>query len=84
MKNFRLKSNLWRFEWIIRGEMNSNQKHSPSIWAIWGTHYGCLPVKHVLTNRSCAARGRRIFLEILELLQDPFRSHRSEETPRIK
>ena len=44
---------LWGFERIIRREMNRDQKHTTRIWTIWRTHYSCLPVEHVFTNRAC-------------------------------
>lgn len=56
---------LWRFERIIRGEMNSDQKHTPCIRTIWGTHYGSLPMKHVFTNRSCSTNNIESVIYIL-------------------
>ena len=41
------------FEWVVRWEVNSDQKHATSIWAIWWTHNRRLPVEHIFGNRAC-------------------------------
>lgn len=43
---------LRRLEWIIWRKMYSYKKDTPCIGAIWGTHNGRLPVKHVFCNRA--------------------------------
>uniref|UniRef100_A0A2P2LG68 Uncharacterized protein n=1 Tax=Rhizophora mucronata TaxID=61149 RepID=A0A2P2LG68_RHIMU len=55
--------------------MDCDKKHSTCIWTIRRAHDRCLPMEHVFSNRACAARGRRILLEILELFQDSLRCH---------
>lgn len=41
---------LGRFKWIVRRKMNCNKKNTACIRTISGTHYCCLPMKHVLCN----------------------------------
>ncbi|MFS7964550.1 hypothetical protein Hanom_Chr08g00751661 [Helianthus anomalus] len=44
---------LWGLKWVIRGEMNIDEKHPTRVRAIRRSHYRCLPMKHVLSNRTC-------------------------------
>uniref|UniRef100_A0A0V0HIT4 Putative ovule protein n=1 Tax=Solanum chacoense TaxID=4108 RepID=A0A0V0HIT4_SOLCH len=55
--------------------MNSNKKHSTRIGTVSWTHDCCLPMKHIFSYWASTARGRRIFLEILQLLENPFGCH---------
>lgn len=52
MKYLSSESNLWGLEWIIRWEVNGNQKHTTRIRTILGPHDRCLPVEHVLCHRT--------------------------------
>lgn len=44
---------LRRLERIIWGEMNRHKKNTTRKRAVGRAHYGSLPMKHILTNRSC-------------------------------
>uniref|UniRef100_A0A2P2L8G0 Ubiquitin-conjugating enzyme E2-17 kDa isoform X1 n=1 Tax=Rhizophora mucronata TaxID=61149 RepID=A0A2P2L8G0_RHIMU len=43
------------FERIIRWEMDGHKEDPTSIWTIIWTNDGSLPVKHILSHRTCTA-----------------------------
>jgi len=54
-----------RFEWIIRGKVNGEEKDSALVRTLWGTHDGGLPVKQIIAYGACAALGGRVSAKIL-------------------
>jgi len=66
---------LWRLEWIIRREMNGEEKDSPLVGAFWGTHDGGLPMKQVVSHWTGTALGWRVSAEVLEFFVDSFECH---------
>ena len=45
-------------EWVVWGEVNSNQKYTTSIWAFRWTHDCRLPVEHIFRHRACSVKTR--------------------------
>jgi len=59
------KRHLWRFEWVVRWEVDGQEKHSSLIRAVWGSHDGGLPMKEIFSNWSSWALSWRITTKIL-------------------
>jgi hypothetical protein len=57
IRNNTINEYLGWLEWIIRRKMNGNKKNTPSIRAIRGTHYSCLPMKHIFCYRTYQGGG---------------------------
>ena len=56
-------------EWIIRWEMNGEEKDTPLVRTFWGAHDGGLPMKQVVSHWSGTALGWRVPAEVLEFLK---------------
>ena len=61
------KVHLGRLEGIIGREVNIKEEDSASIRRVIGTHDGCLPVEHVITDRSRRAVSRRVLAQVHQL-----------------
>jgi hypothetical protein len=55
-------------EGIIGGEVNIEEKDPTRIRRILWSHDRCLPMKHIVTNRTGGAIGRRILAQIDQFL----------------
>lgn len=44
--------NLWRFEGVVCGEVDREEKHSTLVRTVIGSHYCRLPMKHVISYWS--------------------------------
>jgi hypothetical protein len=62
--------NLGWFERIVRWEMNIEEENAAGIWGIIGTHDGCLPMEHVVSNWSSGTVGWRILSQIDKFYQN--------------
>jgi len=69
------EGHLWRLEWIIRWEMNGEEKDAPLVRAVRWTHYGGLPMEQVVSHRAGTALSGRVSTQILEFFVDPFECH---------
>ena len=54
---------LGRFEGIIRREMDSDKENTTSIGTFIWTNNGCLPVEHILTQRTWENHNSHITLD---------------------
>ncbi len=43
---------LWRFEGVVRGEMDGEKEYSALVGALRRSHDGGLPVEQILSHRS--------------------------------
>jgi hypothetical protein len=59
----------------VSGKLNSEKKHSAVIRAAFRTHDGRLPLEQIITLGACAAIGRGVALQILQLSANAFLSH---------
>ena len=57
---------LGRLKGVIGREVNVEEKDSPGIGRIIGSHDGGLPMEHVISNRSGRAVGRRILAKVYQ------------------
>lgn len=78
-----LEVDFWGLEGIVGREVDHNEEHTTSIWALARPHDGGLPVEEILSNRPCAAGGRRILLQVLQLFLDPLTCHDSRPDPAL-
>ena len=76
-----MEFHLWGLEGVVGGEVNCKEKHPTLVRAVWGAHdcglngmgewkvipvAGTdLPVKQILSNRSCTALGRWVPSKVL-------------------
>ena len=59
----------------VGGELNGQEEHSSMIGAALRAHNSGLPLEQVVAFRSCAAIGRGVALQILQLSADAFLGH---------
>jgi len=62
--NSRGEVDLGWLEGIVGREVNVQEEDTSRVRRIIGSHDGCLPVEHVVTDRSGGAVGRRIFSQV--------------------
>jgi len=60
----------WWLKWIIGREVYGEEEYTSRIWTITWSHYCCLPVEKIFSNRSRRAWWRRIAAKICEFLVD--------------
>jgi hypothetical protein len=45
--------NLGWLEWVIWRKVNGHKEYTTSKWAVSWAHNCCLPVEHIISNRTC-------------------------------
>lgn len=67
--------NLGGLEGVVGREGDGEEEDTTGIRRVTGAHDCCLPLEHVVTGRTSAARRGRVATEIGELLVDSLHSH---------
>lgn len=77
--NARGEVDLGRLEWVVRGEVDGEEKDTSGVWRVGRTHDSCLPVEQIISNGASGAGGRGIPAEISEFLVNALKSHGDDE-----
>lgn len=66
---------LWGLEWVVGGEVDSEEKDTSRVWRVRGAHDSSLPVEQIVTDRSSRTRRRRVTAQVCEFLVDSLERH---------
>jgi hypothetical protein len=80
----RREAHLGRLEWVVRREVNCEEKDASRVGAIARTHDGRLPVEQVLATWSGTAGCRGVPAEVLQLLCDSLEGHLSLQQSTVR
>jgi len=75
MVDLSCEAHLWRLEWIVSGEVNSEKENTPLKWWIIRPHYGCLPMKKIISDRPGAALWWWVAIDVCHFLLYTLHSH---------